>query len=126
MEEVTEQPLPSPDEADEAPFISPVRPKRSRSVKNKDPSELEAVEVKIMSQGKEKTFQARRPKKKVSLNDERNEESTPPHGTMRDSAQSPIEKRENEDLPQQGRYYAFHHKMPSARQQAFQAILSSW
>ena len=121
MEEVTEQPLPSPDEADEAPFISPVRPKRSRSVKNKDPSELEAVEVKIMSQGKEKTFQARRPKKKVSLNDERNEESTPPDG-----AQSTLEKRENEDLPRQGRYYAFHHKMPSARQQAFEAVLSSW
>ena len=122
MEEVTEQPLPSPDEADEAPFISPVRPKRSRSVKNKDPSELEAVEVKIMSQGKEKTFQARRPKKKVSLNDDRKEEST----GVDVSQQSPIEERKNEDLPQQGRYYAFHHKMPSARQQAFQAILSSW
>ena len=121
MEAVAAQPPPSQDESDQPPVMPPARPKRSRSVKNKDPSELEAVEVKIMSQGKEKTFQARRPKKKVSLNDERNEESTPPDG-----AQSTLEKRENEDLPQQGRYYAFHHKMPSARQQAFQAILSSW
>jgi len=81
--------------------------KRNRSVKNKDPSDLEPVEVKIMSNGKEKTFTARRVRSKSVAP----QKSEPPP---------------REPSPARGRYYAFHHKTPSARQNAFDAILASW